>query len=164
MKLKYDKVCIVVLIVLLLAAGWTSALDSGESSQAVYSAEVSVIVDIAVTINTVDFGVIAPGESSTITDSITFTNNGNVAEDVEAKFISNLSLTEYGLIDGANTLVITGDNFNLGGAALTTDGTMVVIASSAVLTPGSTVNVDAGLSVPVYQEPANYFGTVELII
>lgn len=164
MRLRYDKVCFLFLIVLLLFVGWASALEGGESSQAVYSAEVSVIVDIAVMINTVDFGVIAPGESSTITDSITFTNNGNVAEDVEAKFLSSLSPTEHGLIDGANTLVITGDNFNLGGVALTTDGTMVVIASSAVLIPGSTVNVDAGLSVPAYQEPASYFGTVELII
>ena len=164
MKSKYYTFQTTVLVLLLLTEGGVAALDSGETSTAVYSADVPVVVDISVTINDADFGVIAPGQSSTITSSITFTNNGNTAEDVEAQFLSNIGPTEYGLIDGTSTLVITGDNFGLAGVSLLNDGTSVVVVDSATLLPSSTVDADAELNVPNFQEPATYYGTVELII
>jgi hypothetical protein len=116
--------------------------------------------NVVVTQNNVSFGGITKGGTREILVSLTLTNTGTAAADIEAKFITH-SGAIYGLTNATN--VIGGSNFSIG-----INGSERQLSDLDVQTPistldyNATVDYDAILLVPADQVEGDYAGTVQI--
>lgn len=149
-------IAIAALMVIALAAPVVMAADVDYTANVVTSS-------ITVTTNNAAFGNLLAGTTNEITNSLTLTNGGGAAADVDAKFIGNVSGL-HGLISGTN--VIGAGNFSLGTngneTALINDGTNIALGVNNQVPASGSVDYDAILAVPAGQAVASYTGNVQL--
>lgn len=153
-------IAIVALMVAALAAPVVMAADVP------YSATVGSGQNTAVTINNASFGSLTAGSTGNeILNSLTLTNDGNVAASVSATFTTVVGTT-YGLEDTTDTYVIGGSKFKIGvntyELALDDTASPTALGSDNNVPADSSVNYDAILDVPSGQHATAYTGTVQL--
>ena len=109
------------------------------------------------------FGDLLAGGTKEISPSLTLTNSGGAAADVDAKFTSNDGTT-YGLTSASN--VIGGSNFQIGTdeneVTLSNEDSNTALGSSNQVPAIGYVDYDAILTVPGDQVAGSYTGIVQL--
>lgn len=150
-------IAIAALMVVALAAPVVMAADVSYSASVVTS-------DVIVTPVNTAFGDILAGTSKEITDSLTLSNSGGAAANVDAKFTTPTGGPTYGLVSGAD--VMGGSNFQIGTdmneVTLDDIGTDIVLGASNQVPAGGSASYDAILAVPSGQAAGSYEGTIQL--
>lgn len=150
-------IAIAALMMVALAAPAVMAADVSYTASVVTS-------DVVVTQVGTAFGDLLAGTSKEITGSLTLTNNGGAAADVDAKFTTPTGGSTYGLISVAD--VIGGSNFQIGtdGNEITLNdaGTDTALGINNQVPASGSASYDAILAVPASQAVGNYAGTVQL--
>ena len=111
------------------------------------------------------FGDLLAGGTKEISPSLTLSNSGGAAADVDAKFTSTTATpSTYGLVSGTN--VIGGSNFKIGKntfeTALLDTLTDTSLGDDNRVPASGSVDYDAILDVPGDQAAGSYSGTVQL--
>ena len=160
-----------------LAAALVVAIFAGGAVSMVGAIEVPlpfvVVVtagpDVTVTLGDggVNFAALQKGESSTLSNSLVLTNNGDATAKVEAKFIPSVGEV-HGLVNEDNSVVIPASNLELGTAgkevALDDAGTDVDLGADNYVPANGAKNYNAKLSIPVGQPADTYGGVIDITI
>ena len=152
-------IAIAALMVVALAAPVVMAASNVD-----YTANV-VTSSVTVSPTGTAFGDLLAGGTKEISPSLTLSNSGGAAADVDAKFTSTTATpSTYGLVSGTD--VIGGSNFKIGKntfeTALLDTLTDTSLGDDNRVPASGSVDYDAILDVPASQAAGSYSGTVQL--